>query len=535
MRPRRIGCVKTSRVSWQLTPPVLLRSLLRLLCWMLPPSTLSVSCVVIVGMGVLGSTSSPALVSARLVFATAAVLIVLLPVRSIATSGSFALSPTALRIFLHRPASSSLRLCVFISASPSSGCWRGSLLGCVFFFIALRLCLNASLRRCCVFISASLGCHFGCLSISVSRRSIALSARLLTCTAELSFQAMVYFGMILFLFVFLVLFFLFWFHSVLGSVFAVLSFCVSFFCVCRVFFCVALLCFLFFLHCLLLLSVLVVFIPFCLSLCFFPVCPFFFSFCFVFFFLVCLRFHIAGLLFPPSVNLHIATLNRSPCAFALSWAFVSDVNVHHTSLFVSFVFHSGLGSVFAVLSAHCILCFCPFCVCRILFDIALSHFVFLFALIFILSVFAYVFLGIFPCVLLPSWRLLLRSFFAYTCLRESWRRTALGLDALLLGASVEIVRELCEWASAEICRHYTNWSGFGASFVRSSSAVWRVCRRRCLTRMLWLFVMNCWIPALRRRRLSGFICLFWLLLSHFAFLGVFILVVCMFPFFSFVF
>ena len=120
-------------------------------------------------------------------------------------------------------------------------------------------------------------------------------------------------------------------------------------------------------------------------------------------------------------------------------------------------------------------------------------------------------LGIFPCnpcMLLPSRRLLLRSFFAYTCLRESWRRTALGLDALLLGASVEIVRELCEWASAEICRHYTNWSGFGASFVRSSSAVWRVCWRRCLTRMLWLFVMNCWIPALRRGRLSGFICLF---------------------------
>ena len=133
--------------------------------------------------------------------------------------------------------------------------------------------------------------------------------------------------MILFLFVFLVLFFFFLFHSVLGSVFAVLSFCVSFFCVCRVFFCVALSCFLFFFYvvcfcCLFWLSlslfaflcVFSLFVRFSFRFVLFFV---FVCVCF-FFFLVCLRFHIAELLFPPSVNLHIATLNRSPCAFALS-------------------------------------------------------------------------------------------------------------------------------------------------------------------------------------------------------------------------
>ena len=180
MRPRRIGCVKTSRVSWQLTPPVLLRSLLRLLCWMLPPSTLSVSCVVIVGMGVLGSTSSPALVSARLVFATAAVLIVLPPVRSIATSGSFALSPTALRIFLHRPASSSQSVSAALRLH-----FRVAVLWLLAgFFARLRVFLHrpASLSQC---ISAALlRLHF-----RIAGLSFRLSVNLCIAALNRSFRA----------------------------------------------------------------------------------------------------------------------------------------------------------------------------------------------------------------------------------------------------------------------------------------------------------------------------------------------------------
>ena len=220
----------------------------------------------------------------------------------------------------------SKRLCGFASSFPhrrpldvggvlcSAACFSSS--PCV--FVSMHLC------GVVVFISASLGCHFGCLSISVSRRSIALSARLLTCTAELSFQAMVYLHDFVFVcvscLVFLFFCFIpFWAVFSLSCRFVFLSFVFvvfSFTLLCRVFFFFYIVCFccLFWLS----LSLFAFLCVFSLFVRFsFRFVLFFVFFC-VCFFLVCLRFHIAGLLFPPSVNLHIATLNRSPCAFALS-------------------------------------------------------------------------------------------------------------------------------------------------------------------------------------------------------------------------